>query len=163
MPKKPESLITAKILKALRSLGGFWVKIHGGPYQVIGLPDIVGCYEGLFFGLEVKDPKAPPSRREPTARQALILSDIKTLGKGVSGVVTGPEEAVQIVKSSRNKRIKPYHHDSWLLAGKMCIKIGFDLGHDRPISLWKLKQLVNEGKVETRQKASKVYYKVKKL
>jgi Holliday junction resolvase len=33
--------------------GGYWRKIHGGMFQA-GLPDLVGCVEGLFFGFEVK-------------------------------------------------------------------------------------------------------------
>ena len=58
MPSKPETKIVKKALEYLRSHGGKWTKIHGGPYQEVGLPDIIGCYEGRFYGLECKTPSA---------------------------------------------------------------------------------------------------------
>ena len=158
MTRKPESLLTSRILKRLREdLGGYWVKISGSQWQTTGLPDIVGCYEGLFFGLEVK----VPQKGKLTARQALVLSLIAKQGKGTSAVITGPDEAVELVKRSRYKRIQLYN-EKWLPANKACIKIGLSLGQDKPISLWKLKQLVKGGKVVTREKLGKIYYKVDK-
>jgi hypothetical protein len=158
MPRKPESLLTARILKRLREdLGGFWVKISGSHWQTTGLPDIIGCWEGLFFGFEVKMPKG-----KLTARQTLTLSSIATLGKGVSGVIYGPDEAVELVKRSRYKQLRLYG-SGWLPANKMQMKIGLMQGEDRPISLWKLKKLVEGGELETRLKMGRKYYRVKKV
>ncbi len=97
---KPETVLTRRILMSLREMGGIWEKIHGGPFQVTALPDIIGCYEGYFFGLEVK---LPGKERSLTRRQALILSRIKTRGKGVSGVITSPEEAMCIVRCAMGR------------------------------------------------------------
>jgi len=35
-------------------LPGFFVKIHGGPMQMVGLPDLIGCWHGRFVGIELK-------------------------------------------------------------------------------------------------------------
>lgn len=32
----------------------FAYKTHGGQYQRSGIPDIIGCYKGRFFGVELK-------------------------------------------------------------------------------------------------------------
>lgn len=43
------------ILNIPARTGRLWYfKVAGGPYQRPGIPDIVGCYEGRFFAIEVK-------------------------------------------------------------------------------------------------------------
>jgi len=85
--------LTKEIVIALKKNGCFAVKIHGGPYQVAGLPDIVGCYQGRFFGLEVK---LPGKEHKLTAKQNLTLRRIKEAG-GISGMVIDPIQAVDTV------------------------------------------------------------------
>ena len=93
--KEPlESAITKRILRALREDEGFWVKIHGGPHQTTGLPDIVGCRRGTFYGLEVK---RPSTKEDVTARQAEILAEIGRSG-GLVSVVSSVEEALKFVQ-----------------------------------------------------------------
>jgi len=82
-----EKRITRNILRHLRASGGFWSKIHGGPTQTSGLPDIVGCHNGRFIALEVKHPG-----RGPTPRQELILEKLEQAG-AVVGVVSSIDEA----------------------------------------------------------------------
>ena len=36
MPKKPETLLSEKVLSRLRAEGGWWFKVHGGPFQTAG-------------------------------------------------------------------------------------------------------------------------------
>jgi len=56
--KKNETQITRIILRKLReNFPGVWYKIHGGPYQEAGIPDIVGCYKGRLCAFEVKTPQ----------------------------------------------------------------------------------------------------------
>ncbi len=60
MVKESEPLETA-VVKAIKrklekTFGGKWVKIHGGPHQVSGVSDLVGCLRGRFIALEVKRP-----------------------------------------------------------------------------------------------------------
>lgn len=46
-------------LKELREkleeeVGGFWWKVHGGMFQMVGLPDLCGCVRGLYITIETK-------------------------------------------------------------------------------------------------------------
>lgn len=57
-----EKAIENSIKKYITEHGGLCYKIHGGDlYQENGIPDILACWGGLFFGIEVKDPKGKPS------------------------------------------------------------------------------------------------------
>jgi len=58
---KSESKFQTDVLKLLESIGGYWIKIHVGAYQKKGEPDIVGCYKGKFYALELKQGKNKPS------------------------------------------------------------------------------------------------------
>ena len=52
-----ESTITGEIQRMLALRPGWWgFKVQGGGSQMRGVPDIVGCYKGLFVGFEVKRP-----------------------------------------------------------------------------------------------------------
>lgn len=72
---------------------GFYFKSHGGPYQRIGLPDIMGSYQGRFVGIEVK---RPDKRNNTTASQKRVLFEIKNSG-GISGVATSIDEVRRIM------------------------------------------------------------------
>ena len=57
-----EKAIETEIKEYITSLGGLSYKIHGGDlYQETGIPDLLCCWGGLFFGIEVKDPGGKPS------------------------------------------------------------------------------------------------------
>jgi len=87
-----ESVLTKKILKALESeVGGWWMKVHGGPYQAAGVPDLLGCVNGKFIALEVK---RPGNRRGLTPLQAEVISQIKENG-GVACKVESVREALK--------------------------------------------------------------------
>ena len=89
-----EKRIVIAIKKALdRKYGGVWYKIHGGPYQEAGIPDIVGCCQGHFFGLEVKRPE---KRKNVSQQQVYQLDRLKKAG-AIVAVVTSVEEAVKVV------------------------------------------------------------------
>lgn len=90
-----ESTIVANIVVALKAQG-FWVfKVHGGPDQTKGIPDLLGCAQGYFFGLEVKvDPK-----EEPTKMQSYQINEIAKAG-GIVGVVTSVQEALDVFRCS---------------------------------------------------------------
>jgi len=68
MPKKSyyverrEKEIENEIKQYIAEDGGLAYKIHGGDlYQETGIPDLLVCWRGLFFGIEVKDPNGEPS------------------------------------------------------------------------------------------------------
>lgn len=86
-----ESTLQKKIKKALQKEGGFWVKVHGGPYQRVGLPDLIGCYKGKFIGIEVK----VPGREDTlTKRQSRILRQIESEG-GIAFMSTSVEMTME--------------------------------------------------------------------
>lgn len=72
------------------------MKIHGGPFQSAGIPDLLGCVNGLFFGLEVKVPK----RGKVSRIQEVVMAKIRNKGQGIAAVVTSPEEACDVVRSA---------------------------------------------------------------
>jgi hypothetical protein len=92
---QPESLLVKKIKSTLEGkYGGLWIKIHGGRYQQNGIPDLIGCFEGYFIGLEVK---VPERRNTVTKLQQQTLDEIDK-AKGVSAVVTSVEEAEELMQ-----------------------------------------------------------------
>lgn len=109
MASKPESRLQEKIRKALeRSVGGFWFKAHGGPYQARGLPDLIGCVEGFYVAIEVK-----VNTKKPTALQRATIKTIKR-ADGVSFVATDPEEAVSLLLKRLNGKFRSSRvYSSW--------------------------------------------------
>lgn len=88
-----EATLRTAIVKALRAYSGWWVVTHGGMYQQAGLPDIIGCYQGRFIGLEVK---LPGKEHMLTARQAHAIKKINA-ADGRARVVTSVTEALDFV------------------------------------------------------------------
>jgi len=87
-----ESDIHRKIIKALNALPETFVfKVHGGPYQMAGISDIVGVHRGRPVALEVKRPGG-----KATAIQLAFLAKWIAAG-GVGGVVTSVEEAIELL------------------------------------------------------------------
>lgn len=105
-----ESVIVKRILRRLRSRGGFWVKTHGDPRQQAGLPDIIGCYLGRYIAFEVKRDAAG----KLTDLQAYTLKRIRTAG-GVAIRIHTVEQAEAIidrldelqVAKARKRKLKP--------------------------------------------------------
>jgi hypothetical protein len=101
MAKKPETRLQRKIRTDLtKEVGGWWVKIHGGPYQAAGIPDLVGCVEGLFFALEVK---RPDDTKGASPIQLRTMKKIRTKGQGIACIVESPEEAIEVVRTALRK------------------------------------------------------------
>ena len=75
-----ERTITDKILRWLRAQDGCWCfKVAGSGGQMRGVPDIVGCFNGRFFALEVKRPKG--------GRLSVIQKHVIGLIAGAGGIV----------------------------------------------------------------------------
>lgn len=93
---QPEARLVKQIQKYLEAKGAVFFKIHGGdsPFQEVGIPDLVGCYKGRFWAIEVKAPGGKPSRI-----QVHQLERIHKAG-GVALVV----ESLQEVKDEFEKR-----------------------------------------------------------
>lgn len=89
---KEASLRTA-IVKKLSNYSGFWFVTHADKYGTGGLPDIIGCYQGKFVGLEVK---LPGKEHTLTERQSRRLAQINKAG-GIGAMVTSVDQAANIV------------------------------------------------------------------
>jgi Holliday junction resolvase len=86
-----EKAITAGIVRALRDRGAWVVKFHGSGYSRRGVPDLLVCHEGRFYGLEVKQPGG-----HVTPLQRHELKTIEAAG-GAAAVVRSVEEALAVV------------------------------------------------------------------
>ena len=105
MSKQPESRLQARIQKALRSeVGGYWVKIWGGPFQVAGTPDLIGSVYGFFFAFEVK---TATGKASPLQLHTLEL--IRDAG-ACAEIVRSPDEAVQHVKDWLDKHAAGWNY-----------------------------------------------------
>ena len=96
-----ESSIVKAILKYLKTLPGcFAWKEHGGMYGTAGIPDIIACIGGKFYGFEVKT-----ERGKPTALQEATMQKIQAAG-GIALVVRSVEE-VKTVLNGRDSDVEP--------------------------------------------------------
>lgn len=66
-----ESDIVKAIMRYLKSLSNcFAWKEHGGMYGTAGIPDIIACIDGKFYGFEVKTDVGKPTKlQEATIRK----------------------------------------------------------------------------------------------
>ena len=98
-----ESGLSRKIMEELRLHGWFCWKQHGNEYTMKGIPDVIVCAEGFFFGLETKNPEDRNKEDEHTRRQAHIHQQMRDAG-GIAQVVCSPEEAVEVIEVSLRLR-----------------------------------------------------------
>lgn len=86
MPR--ESSIVAAIVRAAKDAGWWVMKIHGGPYQMSGVPDLLCIKGGRAMFFEVKQPG-----KRPTAIQERRMNEIERVGGAACHVVTNREQA----------------------------------------------------------------------
>lgn len=91
-----ESTLRSNIVRKLRGYSGWWFVTHGAQFQTGGLPDIIGCYQGMFYGLEVK---LPGKEHTLTERQSHRLEQIRRAG-GKATMVTSVDQAMDFVFTS---------------------------------------------------------------
>jgi hypothetical protein len=75
MADTPESKVKKKVVAILKELNAYYFHTVTGGYGMSGVPDIVGCHNGRFFGIECKAGKG-----KPTALQQKNLDAIKAMG-----------------------------------------------------------------------------------
>lgn len=85
-----ESDIVKAITKYLKTVPGcFCWKEHGGMYGTAGIPDIIACINGLFFGFEVKTEDGKPTKlQEATIRKILAAGGTALVVRSVDEVRT---------------------------------------------------------------------------
>ena len=89
-----EKYLVKRLKKRLaKEVGGFWFKVHGGPFQLAGLPDLIGCVRGRFVGIECK---APGKLNRLTNLQKKIIRLIRKAG-GLAFATDDADRAVRRV------------------------------------------------------------------
>ncbi len=81
MAMTPEKKVKQKVAKLLKEAGAYYFFPATGGYGRSGVPDIVGCLNGNFFGIECK-----AGKNKPTPLQEKNLNDIK-LNHGIALVI----------------------------------------------------------------------------
>lgn len=77
----PEGKVKREVVRQLKEMGAYYFSPVTGGYGRSGVPDIVGVYQGRFFGIECK-----AGSNRPTALQEKNLADIVAAG-GIGVVV----------------------------------------------------------------------------
>ena len=83
-----KSDIVKAIMKYLKSVPRcFCWKEHGGMYGTAGIPDIIACINGHFFGFEVKTDVGKPTKlQEATIRKILAAGGAAVVVRSVDEV-----------------------------------------------------------------------------
>ena len=81
MADTPEVKVKRKVVATLKELKAYYFYPVTGGYGGSGVPDIVGCYKGRFFGIECK-----AGDNKPTALQYKNLRAIQDCG-GIALIV----------------------------------------------------------------------------
>ena len=68
----PEAKVKKKVVDVLKKGGAYYFFPATGGYGRSGVPDIVGCYRGIFFAIECK-----AGTNKPTALQEAEMNKIK--------------------------------------------------------------------------------------
>lgn len=98
-----ESSVVKKIKKILdNNYPGFYFKTHGGPFQMMGLPDIIGVYKGRFIGIEVK---LPGKENTLTEKQKQIIRKINRAG-GIAFMAISETQVFKQLKEEFNNEPK---------------------------------------------------------
>jgi Holliday junction resolvase len=91
----PEAKVKKVVVQQLKDMGAYYFYPVTGGYGASGVPDIVGCYQGLFFGIECK-----AGSNKPTPLQEKNLKRIAETG-GISLVVN--EDNMKDVRETLTK------------------------------------------------------------
>jgi len=82
MASTPEARVKKVVTTYLKQMGAYYFYPMTGGYGRSGVPDIIGCHEGKFFGIECK-----AGKNKPTPLQYKNLTDIASAG-GIALVVS---------------------------------------------------------------------------
>ena len=96
MAMTPEAKVKKKVAEALKKLGVYYFYPVTGGYGRSGVPDIVGCYNGKFFGIECKAGKG-----KTTPLQDMNINQIRAAGGIAAG---GNEDNLHTVADILNER-----------------------------------------------------------
>lgn len=103
-----ESQLVGQIQKGVKLThpSAYILKVHGGPMQQPGIPDLLIVVNGLLIGAEVKHQKPGESeqhaRERATPMQRAQIQKINAAG-GMAGVVLNLEETLGLISRALGK------------------------------------------------------------
>jgi Holliday junction resolvase len=68
----PEAKVKKKVVDVLKKGGAYYFFPATGGYGRSGVPDVIGCYRGVFFAIECK-----AGTNKPTALQEVEMNKIR--------------------------------------------------------------------------------------
>lgn len=67
--------IVRAIMRYLKTVPNcFCWKEHGGMYGTAGIPDIIACIDGRFYGFEVKTERGKPTKLQEAAIRKILAA-----------------------------------------------------------------------------------------
>lgn len=103
--KSPEAYEKDDICKYLDSIGAWYFRPYMAGFGKAGVADIIGCYEGWFFSIEVKR-----AGKKPTPRQEARMAEIRATGGfacwGTAGKVIREMKAWLAIVEEMKRRIR---------------------------------------------------------
>lgn len=102
-----ESTVTRQItayLKTLKQAGEpiWFTKLHGGPMQQAGLPDLIVLYRGRLFAVEIKRPGG-----KATQLQLHTLAEMQKAGATVCVARSVDDVRTLIEETMQQRRLRP--------------------------------------------------------
>lgn len=94
MVDTPEKRVKRVVVAQLKEMGAYYFYPVTGGFGASGVPDIVVCYDGLFFGIECK-----AGKNKPTELQKKNLLDIELAGG--MGLVVNEENMHSVAEQLR--------------------------------------------------------------
>ena len=81
MAMTPEAKVKKVVVKQLKGLGAYYFFPATGGYGKSGVPDVVGCFKGMFFGIECKaGNNTPTPLQEKNLREIRAASGFELVG-----------------------------------------------------------------------------------
>ena len=74
MADTPEAKVKKKVVAILKALGVYYFYPVTGGYGGSGVPDIIGCYHGRFFGIECKAGSNKPTPLQQKNLVAIVAA-----------------------------------------------------------------------------------------
>jgi len=104
MVKKRESRRQRRMRAAMEeTFGGKWWKVHGGPFQEKGIPDLNGCIDGLYIVIEVKEEDGTLSEiQEQRLREFEEAGAIAFAESSIKRALTRVAEAILVSKAGNS-------------------------------------------------------------
>jgi hypothetical protein len=98
MALTPEVKVKRVVVAQLKELGAYYFYPISGGFGASGVPDIVGCYKGKFYGIECK---AGKNKQTPIQLKNLTLIE---LSGGIASVVN--EDNLRSIKQILDGELK---------------------------------------------------------